>query len=96
MNILQLLSAILRYCPEKSEAVLLDHPDAGLDGILSLKLMDTLRKIQEELGIQIILTSDSETVLRDADPEEVLPVIARCKSEPSVVDRSPGQREICG
>lgn len=79
LNILQLLSAILRYCPEKSEAVLLDHPDAGLDGILSLKLMDTLRKIQEELGIQIILTSDSETVLRDADPEEVLPVIAGAK-----------------
>lgn len=79
LNILQLLSAILRYCPEKSEAVLLDHPDAGLDGILSLKLMDTLRKIQEELGIQIILTSDSETVLRDADPEEVIPVIAGAK-----------------
>ena len=72
LNILQLLAAILRYCPEKSEVVLLDCPDAGLDGLLSLKLMDTLRKIQEELGIQIILTSDSETVLRDADPEEVI------------------------
>lgn len=79
LNILQLLSAILRYCPEKSEVVLLDRPDAGLDGILSLKLMDTLRKIQEELGIQIILTTDSETVLRDADPSEVLPVIAGAK-----------------
>ena len=79
LNILQLLSAILRYCPEKSEVVLLDRPDAGLDGILSLKLMDTLRKMQEELGIQIILTSDSETVLRDADPAEVLPVLAGAK-----------------
>ena len=79
LNILQLLSAILRYCPEKSEVVLLDRPDAGLDGILSLKLMDTLRKIQEELGIQIILTTDSETVLRDSDPSEVLPVIAGAK-----------------
>lgn len=79
LNILQLLAAILRYCPEKSEVVLLDCPDAGLDGPLSLKLMDTLRKIQEELGIQIILTSDSETVLRDADPEEVIPVIAGAK-----------------
>ena len=79
LNILQLLSAILRYCPEKSEVVLLDRPDAGLDGILSLKLMDTLRKMQEELGIQIILTTDSETVLRDADPSEVLPVIAGAK-----------------
>lgn len=79
LNILQLLAAILRYCPEKSEVVLLDCPDAGLDGLLSLKLMDTLRKIQEELGIQIILTSDSETVLRDADPEEVIPVIAGAK-----------------
>lgn len=59
--------------------VLLDCPDAGLDGPLSLKLMDTLRKIQEELGIQIILTSDSETVLRDADPEEVIPVISGAK-----------------
>ena len=79
LNILQLLVAILRYCPEKSEVVLLDCPDAGLDGILSLKLMDTLRKMQEELGIQIILTSDSETVLRDADPEEVIPVIDGAK-----------------
>lgn len=79
LNILQLLAAILRYCPEKSEVVLLDCPDAGLDGTLSLKLMDTLRKIQEELGIQIILTSDSEMVLRDADPAEVLPVIAGAK-----------------
>lgn len=79
LSILQLLSAILRYCPEKSEVVLLDRPDAGLDGILSLKLMDTLRKIRGELGIQIILTSDSETVLRDADPAEVLPVIAGAK-----------------
>ena len=41
--------------------------------------MDTLRKVQEELGIQIILTSDSETVLRDADPEEVIPVIDGAK-----------------
>ena len=31
LNILQLLAAILRYCPEKSEVVLLDCPDAGLD-----------------------------------------------------------------
>ena len=27
LNILQLLAAILRYCPEKSEVVLLDCPD---------------------------------------------------------------------
>lgn len=79
LNILRLLAAILRYCPEKSEVVLLDRPDAGLDGTLSLKLMDALRRMQEELGIQMILTSDSETVLRDADPSEVLPVIAGAK-----------------
>ena len=79
LNILQLFAAILRYCPEKSEVVLLDRPDAGLDGTLSLKLMDALRRMQEELGIQMILTSDSETVLRDADPSEVLPVIAGAK-----------------
>ena len=79
LNILQLFAAILRYCPEKSEVVLLDRPDAGLDGTLSLKLMDALRRMQEELGIQMILTSDSETVLRDADPSEVLSVIAGAK-----------------
>ena len=89
LNILRLLAAILRCCPEKSEVVLLDRPDAGLDGVLSLKLMDALRKMQEELGIQIILTSDSETVLRDADPSEVLPVIAGAKvNRPLWTERS--------
>lgn len=76
LNVIQLLAAILRYCPEKSEVVLLDRPDAGLDGVLALKFVNALRDVQKKLGIQILLTSDSETVLRAADSKEILPVLA--------------------
>ena len=79
LNVIQLLAAILRYCPEKSEVVLLDRPDAGLDGVLALKFVNALRDVQKKLGIQILLTSDSETVLRAADPKEILPVLAEAR-----------------
>lgn len=74
MQILQILTPIYRYCPEESNVVLLDEPDAHLHPNLQATLAKTLREVQKELNIQIIISTHSTTIIRLAAPTEVIPV----------------------
>ena len=75
MQILQILAVILRYCPEQTKVVLIDEPEAHLHEDLQIRFMGILKKMQKELGIQIIAATHSSAVIRNADPEEVIPMI---------------------
>ncbi|MBW4639812.1 MAG: AAA family ATPase [Gloeocapsa sp. UFS-A4-WI-NPMV-4B04] len=74
MQVLQILAPIYRFCPDESSIVLLDEPDAHLHPNLQSSLANTLREIQKELGIQIIISTHSTAIIRSADPSEVVPI----------------------
>jgi predicted ATPase len=74
MQVLQILTPIYRYCPLESDVVLLDEPDAHLHPNLQASLAKALRKIQKELNIQIIISTHSTTIIRLAEPSEVIPI----------------------
>lgn len=77
MQVLQILAPIYRFCPDKATVVLLDEPDAHLHPNLQTSLANTLRDIQKELGIQIIISTHSPSIIRAADPSEVIPVTSQ-------------------
>lgn len=74
MQILQILAPIYLYCPNEAKIVLLDEPDAHLHPNLQSALARALREIQKELGIQIIISTHSTSIIRAADPSEVVPI----------------------
>jgi AAA15 family ATPase/GTPase len=74
LQVLQILAPIYRYCPEFSEVVLLDEPDAHLHPNLQTQLARTLKDIQKELNIQIIISTHSTSIIRAASPTEVVPI----------------------
>lgn len=74
MQVLQILTAIYRYCPGNSRVVLLDEPDAHLHPNMQVALIESLRKVQNELGIQIILSTHSTAIIESAMPTEIIPV----------------------
>ena len=76
MQIVQIISVILRYCPEKTRIVLIDEPDAHLHSNLQVKFANILMGIQRELGIQIILSTHSTAIIQNAEPEDVIPILA--------------------
>ena len=59
MQILQILTSIYRYCPDSISVVLLDEPDAHLHANMQVALFYSLREIQKELGIQILISTHS-------------------------------------
>ena len=75
MQILQMIAVILRYCPEKTKVVLIDEPEMHLHENLQIRFVEILRNMQKELGIQMILSTHSSAVIRNAEPEEVIPMI---------------------
>lgn len=76
MQILQIIAVILRNCPEKTKVVLIDEPDAHLQEELQVKFVDILMRMQQELGIQIILTTHSAAVIRTMPAECVIPIVS--------------------
>ncbi|MGI4865986.1 MAG: AAA family ATPase [Janthinobacterium lividum] len=74
MQILQILTPIYRFCPDVCSIVLLDEPDAHLHPNLQTALARTLRDIQKELDIQIIISTHSTSIIRAAEPSEVIPI----------------------
>ena len=74
MQVLQIIAPIYRFCPDQSSIVLLDEPDAHLHPNLQASLANTLRYIQQELGIQIIISTHSTSIIRAAKPTEVVPI----------------------
>lgn len=76
LQILQIIAVILRNCPEKTKVVLIDEPDAHLQEELQVKFVDILMRMQQELGIQIILTTHSAAVIRTMPAECVIPIVS--------------------
>jgi AAA15 family ATPase/GTPase len=76
MQVLQILTPIYRYCPDESNIVLLDEPDAHLHPNLQASLAKALREIQKELNVQILISTHSTTIIRLAEPSEVIPISA--------------------
>ena len=74
MQVLQILTSIYRYCPSNSTIVLLDEPDAHLHANMQVALFRSLREVQEELGIQIIISTHSTAIIAAASPNEIVPV----------------------
>ena len=74
MQVLQILTSIYRYCPNSSTVVLLDEPDAHLHSNMQVALFYSLREIQMELGIQIIISTHSTAIITAANPTEIIPI----------------------
>ena len=74
MQVLQILTSIYRYCPQNSNIVLLDEPDAHLHANMQVALFYSLREIQKELNIQIIISTHSTSIISAASPAEIIPV----------------------
>lgn len=72
LQILQTLAAILRYCPEKTRVVLIDEPEAHLHPKVQEKFARTLRELRQKLDIQIIVATHSDTIINEAQPEEII------------------------
>lgn len=94
LQILQIVAVIYRYCPQKSRVVLIDEPDAHLHNNLQVKFANILRRIQKSLGIQIIISTHSTAIIRDALPEEVIPVSFWKNSNKGLTDISEKQKNV--
>lgn len=76
MQIIQILAPIYLLAKDGVKVVLLDEPDAHLHPNLQYTLAKSLREIQKELNIQIILSTHSTAIIRAASPSEVVPISA--------------------
>lgn len=82
MQVLQILTSIYRYCPVNSSVVLLDEPDAHLHANMQVALFYSLREIQKELNIQIIISTHSTAIISAAMPSEIIPISNAAHIEP--------------
>lgn len=74
MQVLQILTSIYRYCPQDASVVLLDEPDAHLHANMQVALFYSLREIQKELNIQILISTHSTAIISAALPSEIIPI----------------------
>lgn len=79
MQILQILAPIYSVCPLKCKVVLLDEPDAHLHPNMQIALTKSLQKIQQELGIQIIISTHSPSIIKSSRPNDIVPVSSKNK-----------------
>ncbi len=73
LQILQILVPIYLFST-KSKVILLDEPDAHLHPNLQRLTAQVLAEIATEENIQIIISTHSTPIIREVDPETVLPV----------------------
>ena len=86
MQVLQILTSIYRYCPESASVVLLDEPDAHLHANMQVSLFHSLREIQKELDIQILISTHSTAIISAAQPYEIVPISNALYIEPLTND----------
>lgn len=79
MQVLQILAPIFRFASEGNAIVLLDEPDAHLHPNLQYTLAQALREVQDELDIQIIVSTHSIPIIEAAEPSEVVPISANAR-----------------
>ncbi len=88
LQILQTLAVILRYCPNQTKVVLIDEPELHLHSTTQKKFVRILRDLQRSLGIQIILATNSDTIVQCAEEGEVILI-----SSSERINREPGNHE---
>lgn len=96
MQILQILTPIYYFCPDINKIVLLDEPDAHLHPNLQATLARTLRDIQKELKIQIIISTHSTSIIRSANPNEVIPIASNIRENLPLSTQEDVEQEIIG
>lgn len=74
MQVLQILAPIYRFASGGKAIILLDEPDAHLHPNLQYTLAQALRQVQDELGIQMIISTHSIPIIEAVEPNEVVPV----------------------
>ncbi len=94
MQILQIIAPIYLYCPHDVQIVLLDEPDAHLHPNLQHNLANTLREVQQELGIQIIISTHSTSIIRAADSSEIIPITSNSKINVPLTSRQDVENQI--
>ena len=94
MQVLQIIVPIYRFCPDQCSIVLLDEPDAHLHPNLQVSLANTLRYIQQELGIQIIISTHSTSIIRAAKPTEVVPISSKASVNTFLAQSSDVEEQI--
>lgn len=73
LQILQILTPIYRYA-DRCSVVLLDEPDAHLHPNLQRTTARVLKEIAREENLQIIISTHSTAIIREVEPESVIPV----------------------
>ncbi|GHO96308.1 hypothetical protein KSF_063560 [Reticulibacter mediterranei] len=87
LQVLQILTPIYRFA-SKGTVILIDEPDAHLHTNLQYTLVRALREIQNELDIQIIISTHSVPMIEGAEPSEVVPVYAQTQHLEPLINRS--------
>lgn len=73
LQVLQILVPIY-YLSSPERIVLLDEPDAHLHANWQYVLAQALKQVQNDLGVQIIISTHSIPMIDAAEPSEVVPV----------------------
>lgn len=76
MQILQILAPIYSVCPDQCKIVMLDEPDAHLHPNMQIALAKSLMRIQRELGVQIIISTHSPSIIQTVSPNSIIPITA--------------------
>lgn len=72
LQILQILVPIYMLCPLQSRIVLIDQPEAYLHPGLQKRLLRILKRLQKEFNIQIIMSTQSQTIVNQVDAVDVI------------------------
>ncbi len=94
MQILQIIAVILRNCPEKTRVVLIDEPESHLHENLQIRLLRVLMRLQQELGIQMILATHSAAMICHAAPEDVIPILPYAPVNKGLVCETEMQKNV--
>lgn len=73
LQVLQILTPIYRFAAT-SRVILLDEPDAHLHPNLQRTTARVLQEVAQEEGLQIIIATHSTAIIREVEPESVVPV----------------------
>lgn len=84
LQMLQVLSVILCYCPERASVALVDEPEAHLTPEGQVVFTRLLRRLQEKLQIQILLATNSVPILKEAQAGELVQVTAKTETNRSL------------
>ncbi len=93
LQVLQILAPIYLYS-KKVKVVLLDEPDAHLHPNLQRATARILKEVAEDEKLQLIISTHSTHIIREVEPESVIPVNSEKKNLNSLSSSSEIEDEI--